>query len=266
MTPRQRHPLRPLPPPLARWPLRLVLSCALLAGCGGPERRWPFPRVDSSNDDVVVETLRKRVAGVRTLYGVLGMSFELPERSGVADAVVRYLSPGTLRMSAYKDLLVTSRDVFDLCITPERFDIRIETDDGTDRQSGPVEDLVRLYPGFRALGSLREAMFLPGLCDPGTTPRITRRDGRIYVNTLAPGNTVIEYELDPTTLGVRSTRLSLRGASMTVEYMSYREVEGRYLPERFDLRDPEMHVQILGVIREIELNSDLGPEEFQIDA
>ncbi len=237
-----------------------------MCGCGGPELRWPFPNIDSSSDEVVIRTLRDRVADVRTLYGVLSMSFDLPERSGVAEAVVRYKKPGTLRMSAYKDLLVMSRDVFDLCISPDRFELRLEGDDGTERQSGPADDLARLYPGFRAIGALREAMFLPGICDAGSSPRIRRGDGSIHVQTLAQSNAIVEYELDPATMGVRRTRLSLRGAMITVEYTSYRVVEGRYLPERFELRDPEMHVQISGVVSEIELNPSFGPQDFQIDA
>lgn len=244
---------------------RVLPAVLLLVGCGTQERRWPFPLTAAASDAEVVAVLGARVRGVRALYAECAMSFDFPQGSGVASSVVRYRSPGTIRMTTFKDLFVTSEDLFDLVLTPERFDLKLRTDQGLERHGGALEDLAAYNAGFRAMGALREAMFLPGLCDPGAPPQVSRTAGAIHVRTLTPTGATVEWDLEPRTLGVRRARLELKGGAATIEYPSYSVVEGRYLPERFELRDPSVQCALEGVVEELEINPDLTAEELRID-
>ncbi|HVR76180.1 MAG TPA: hypothetical protein VMT52_17755, partial [Planctomycetota bacterium] len=184
-----------------------VLVFLLLAGCRAPERHWPFPPVPAALSDAeVLATIESRVSGVRSLYAVLTMSFEIQGgRGGVMDAVVRYEHPGRIRMTAFKDLLISSRGIFDLVLDQGRFffdGIDFEGDGGPKYEEGDVADLARLQPGFRAMAGLREAMFLPGLVGADRPPSVLRRQGEIVVLTSSPTGHPLEWTLDPATLGV----------------------------------------------------------------
>ena len=64
------------------------------------------------------------------------------------------------------------------------------------------------------------------------------------------------WRLDPLTLGVRSAEVRLPGgAPIALLYRSYREVDGRYFPEKFEMIDPGASVRVEGVLREIELDA-----------
>jgi len=245
----------------------LLLLCAGLAGCcsRSTERRWPFPRVPGGGDSEVLRILRERSEGPQSLYAVLRMAFDLPGRSGVAEAVVRYEAPGRIRLIAYKDLLVSSRGIFDLVITPERFALRFEGDDGPVIDSGPLDKLGSAHPGFGAFGHFREALFLPGRCPAGTAPQVARQDGAILVRARTPSGQEVEWELDHDTLGVTRARSRIGAATVEAQYMSYCIVDGIYLPEAFDLRDPEHGVHVEGRLLEIELNPDWSPEDFELE-
>ncbi len=241
------------------------LCLALLGGCGAPEARWPFPIVERRDPEAVLNVLRERTGDVRMLYAVLSMSFEMPERSGVAAAVVSYAWPGTMRMTAFKDTIVTSRGIFDILLTPDRYEAVLVGEAGPERSSGRAEDLGKLHPAFRALGAFREAVFLPGLLDRGAAPRVFRDKGRVVVTTLTPAGFLVDWELDDLTFGVRRARAIVSGSEITVEYPSYREVDGRFFPERFELRDRGSHAAFAGVLEELEVNPELGEESFRLE-
>ena len=143
--------------PLAR---RLVLvalawSLMLVAGCGSPERRWPFPRTDARDDAAILATLADRTSGIESLYAELAMAFEATERSAVFTAVVNYRAPDRIRMSAFKEILVASRSIFEFLLDGNRFITVFEGDNGPERQEGRLEDVDRVQPGFRAMIALR---------------------------------------------------------------------------------------------------------------
>ena len=250
--------------PWARRALACLALGVLLAGCAAPELHWPFPPSAGRSDAEVVATLRQRTSGVQSLYAVLNIAFEMPERSGVATLVVRYQEPGTVRMTAFRDMLVMSRDIFDLVMTPERFDLRIQTDSGVDHQTGKPEDLSRLHPSFRFLTALRQAMFLPGWCESGSSPQVFRAAQAIQVRTLSPTGYFLEWELDSATLGVRHGRSRLHDTTVDVEYTSYVEAPGGvFIPERFELHDSERQMRLTGVLEEVEVNPELDPDAFR---
>lgn len=247
--------------------LGLIVAASLgLSGCAGVERNWPFPIVHVEDDAAVCRLLAERAQGPRSLYAVLSMAFELPQHSGVAEAVVRYEAPGRLRFIAFKDLLVTSRDIFDLVLLPDHFELRFEGDKGPERFSGRASELGQAQPGFRAFGILREALFLPGRLAANVLPRVLREPERMVVRGRSESGHELEWEIDPATLGVRRGRARLGQATIEVEYLSYRRVADAYFPEAFELRDAEHSVLVTGRLEELELDPTWTGADFEFEA
>jgi hypothetical protein len=245
---------------------RLLASIAILAaGCGARERNWPFPRTDARDDAAILATLAERTSGIESLYAELSMSFETRERSAVLTAVVNYRAPDTVRMTAFKDLLIASRSVFDFLLAGGRFVAVIEGEKGRERREGPIDDLGRIHPGFRALGALREAMFLPGRVAPGAPARIERSPGRITLHTTTPSGDPVSWRLDPETLGVLSGEVLFGGAGppATVIYESYRPAGTAFVPESFRLDDPGAGMRLEGLLDVLEVNPALDPGVFE---
>lgn len=247
-----------------------VFFLLLLGGCRAPERHWPFPPVPAALSDAeVLATIESRVSGVRSLYAVLAMSFDIKGgRGGVMDAVVRYEHPGRIRMTAFKDLLISSRGIFDLVLDQGRFffdGIDFEGDGGPKYEEGDVAELARLQPGFRAMAGLGEAMFLPGLIGPDRQARVLRRPEGIAVLTSSPTGHPLEWTLDPATLGVTRGILEVPGGRATVTYESYRVVDGVYVPEQFALDDPGAGVRVSGILEELEANPELEEDDFRLE-
>jgi hypothetical protein len=245
--------------------ISIIWICAALwSSCRSPERHWPFPVVKGDDDAAILSTLSHRTAGVRSLYAVLSMSFETKEQSAVAQAVVYYRGPGFLRMIAFKDMLFSSRSLFDLVLTPERFSMLVKGGKDPERSEGRVEELPAIHPGFRSFQMLREAMFLPGLLPPGGTPSLTRDGEHVFVRSVTPSGQPIDWRLEEKTLGVERALVALSGSSdvLTVDYDSYREMEGIFLPEAFILSDPGAGVKVTGLLEEVELNPDLDESVF----
>jgi len=239
-----------------------LLGLVLLPGCRGGERKWPFPEVESGHGDAIISRLQERTRGVRSLYAVLSMSFESKEQSAVVEAVVNYAQPGRIRMTAFKDTLVASRDVFDLVLTPQRYCMVLEGEGGPERHEGPARDLPQRLPGFRAFEVFREAMFLPGLLASHPRPRIVRSDTTLHARTLTPSGFEVRWQLDKKTLGVEKAQVAISGDLITVIYLDYREVDGHFFPETFELRDPGAGVSVRGVLEDLELNLEISGEVF----
>jgi len=240
------------------------IAVLLLTSCGSREKRWPFPRVEARDDAAILATIADRTSGIDTLYAELTMSFETRERSAVLTSVVNYRAPDVIRMSAFKDILIVSRSLFDFLIVGGRFVALIEGEKGPERREGSLEDLERIHPGFRAMGALREAMFLPGRMPAGAAARIERSPGRITLHTTTPSGHPVSWRLDPDTLGVLEGEVSFGGAGppATVVYDSYRPAGRAFVPERFRLDDPGAGVVLEGLLEDLEVNPELDPALF----
>jgi hypothetical protein len=193
------------------------------------------------------------------------MSFEGGEESGVFDVVVLYRDGGELRMTAFRDLVVSTREIFDLVLTPERFSMTIEEPDGRSRTEGPAARLGVVHAGFRSFAALREALFLPGRAGEGRAAEVMMEEDKVVVVAPTPGGGAVgRWELEPATLGVERAEVRLEGEEgvISVKYPSYVEIDGTFLPAGFELEDPGARVSILGVVRELELNPALDDEAF----
>ena len=165
-------------------------------------------------------------------------------------------------MTAFKDALVASRDVFDLVLTPQRYFMILEGESGLERHEGPRRELPERRPGFRAFEAFGEAMFLPGLLASAPPARIVRSGTSLQAISLTPSGYEVCWELEKKTLGVEKAQVVISGDLITVIYMDYREVDGHFFPETFELSDPETGVSVRGVLEELELNPNIPDEVF----
>jgi hypothetical protein len=250
---------------------RLALFLVALAGCRGePPIHWPFPLVETEvkhDDQAVMAILEERTRPPESLYAELRMSFQQGDRGGVCDAVVRYARPGRLRMTAFRDFLLSTHSIFDLLIDGQHSELTLSGEaSGGEAQkfSGTVEELARAQPGFRTFSILREGFFLPGTLPGGGLERVERSSGALTVIERGPDGSEVRWLLDPLTLGVRRGVVRVRGESspITLQFSSYREVNGRYFPERFALDDPGGKVRVEGLLRELELSVPVEKEAF----
>lgn len=240
----------------------LVVLGLLLAGCHAPLRSWPFPPARAEDLPGAASILRERVSDIGSLYALLAFSFDVAGEGGVFEAAVRYRSPGTLRMTAFKDLLVQTRPVFDLVLAQGRYSLTLETPEGPRQSAGSDSELATDTSGFRAIALFREALFLPGL-GAGGAPRIVADSKALEVQGTTPAGVPIVWRLDPATLGVEEARLLGTAAPVVARYWSYRAVGGRFLPEAFELRDEAARVRVEGSLVELELNPALEADAFE---
>lgn len=253
-----------------RWALALAAAASLVCGDGCArlrplERRWPFPVIEDAGDAAVLRVLAERSRGPRSLYALLTLAFDLPQASGVAEAVVRYQAPGRIRIIAFKDILGSSRGIFDLALGPESFDLRFDGPDGKVRTAGPLDDLARAQPGFRAFGVFREAMFLPGRLPAAGAAELVRSPQSLLVRQAGAPGTGVEWELDPETLGVRRGRARAGDAVVEIEYLSYRRTGDHFFPDAFELRDPAHEVLVEGRLEEVELDPEWTEADFELE-
>ena len=200
------------------------------------------------------------------------MSFESrdrPQDGGVFDAVVRYAPGRGLRMTAIKDVVVTVRPVFDLRVDGPRFELVMWPREGEpERSAGSTSELAAKHVAFAPFALLRHRVFPPVPQGTRSGLKVRRGDEAITVEETTKTGAVLLWELDPRTLGVVSVSVSSRSGgarSTTVFFDSYREVRGRYFPERFRIRDDFGTVEIDGVLRDLDLDVDPSALDFDIE-
>ena len=242
----------------------LLLSLTLaVVGCAGEAPVFPDLGGDLS-DAEVVHTLRARTE-LDSFYAVLSIDFESPERDGTFDVVMHYQAPASFRFTAFKDLIVSIHDLFDLVITPERFALRY-TPDGEDEMRvfrGPAEDLPAQHPRFRGFCWAAHAFFLPGVL--GETVRVQGVFEREVLTRLANG-VPVRWVLDPDTLEVRSAVLApAPGVTLRLSYSDYERAGDRFFPRWVTFKDPSAKTSITARPSEYEVNPALDAGTFELD-
>ncbi len=260
--------------PLRRWVCFLLsLSCVLavpfLSSCRSPEaRNWPFPEVDvevaaaarRGDAEPVIAVFRDRVDAIQSLYAELTMTIEGGERSGVFDTVVYYQAPHQLRITAFRDLLVATRDVFDLVLSETSYVLRLDDEGEEQVHRGAVSDLGAAHEGFEVFRLLRERIFLPGIVFAGESVRSEAQDDVLSV-TVSTASGEVTWVADARTLGIRTAtaRGPDRELRVEIEYLSHRHVDDVYLPERFRLVEVASGLSLSGWLRHVEVNPELDP-------
>ncbi len=244
-----------------------VVAWGSVVGCRGVERRqWPFPKVEAHDDASVLAVFTRRGQLPRALYAELQMSFDSKAEAGVFDVVVVHESSGRLRMKAFRDGAFYSRDIFDLVLAGDRFEMILWKDEGPHKSTGSLDELSAVHPGFVTFALLRERFFLPGSLGELAEERVVRTKDGLSIESSGRSGVRVTWRLDPVTLGVQGAdvRAAGTGRPSRIEFLSYREVEGRFLPERFELHDPDAGVLIEGRLKELELDFEIRDEDFEL--
>ncbi len=230
----------------------LVLLLPLLAACRFPQGRVSFPDLGELSDEQIVTVLRQRTAPAKTLYAELALDYQDPDREGSFEGVFSWQSLGTMRMTAFKDLIITTRYVFDIELTQTRFSIEIDPEgDSPTKDRGPVAKFKSLYPRFSTFFDAREAMFLPGTLGP--TTRVVRKRRGLWVHTRVESGAEIVWKLAPRTLRVLSGTLEEGG---TLTYGDYIRQEGAFIPQRMTLVDARHELSITARVKSLEVNPE----------
>ncbi|MGE0707586.1 MAG: hypothetical protein AB7N76_10410 [Planctomycetota bacterium] len=248
-----------------------LLAAALLCSCacagtgaegdgaaGGPTR----------SDEEVVAALRERSARLRALEAVIAMTYDDGARSGTCDAVFLYRAPRELRLQAYKDLVVSDRQLFDLLLTPGGYALDTSFEDPPVHARGPLARFPAEHPFLAGVYWAGEALFLPGAAAPGAEIRVlARRPDAIRVETRLASGARAEWDLDPTTLRVARGFVDAPPLRVQLGYSDYGRTIGEGpsgaldLPRRVSFRagDTRMRVDL----RELSLDPEFVPEAFR---
>ena len=241
-----------------------VFALALGACATAPSPFEPArdPALVAGEPAAVEAALRARTARLRSLYAVVSLSYDAPDLQGSFDAAFRYVAPRSLRVTGFKDLIVTAKDLFDLELGPSRFVLVEQEDDRPRRVGGPAAALPREHPRYEAFYWAAEALFLPGACAPDAPVGVGPvREGELQVTSELESGAQARWALSPGTLAVRAGTLTLPdGRRVVLEYADYRRVGELVLPFAVVYRDPAGRATITARVREVELNADLGGE------
>jgi len=219
-------------------PLWLALLGLFLAACCSPQKT-PFSDLGPLTDAQVVATLRARTEPVKAIYAELSMHYKGRQREGTFQAVFRWDRKGTLSLVAFKDLVLSTRYVFELELTPTSYRLEIDPDGTPERGAGTLADLARRFPEFALFDQAREALFLPGSI---------RGPARADV----PGSVVtgdITWQLNPRTLEVHAASI---GDDLRLTYGDYQRHGAVFIPRRVRLEGRGLRVD--AILKTLELN------------
>lgn len=246
----------------------LLPLVSLLLACAGPPALPEGPR---RTPEETLAALRARGQQVHSLYGVIEIAYDGPDRRGTFDAIVHWEAPGRLRLTAYKDLLVVAPDVFDLLLTPEEWALAARPDGPQDevraRRRGRRADLPAAEPRFAAVHWVGEGLFLPGAVSG--LAEVLEDGERQRVRTRLSSGAEAEWLIDPRTLAIsEGTVTGGDGRWIGLRFSGWRADEaeagpgGVLFPEQVELSDPAGQTRMTIRLREHELNPALDPAVF----
>jgi hypothetical protein len=242
--------------------LLFLLIPLSLAGClsSGPDN---FPRTEATTAEIV-SSIRGRNASVRSLSAVVAMVYEGPDREGTFDAVVLFQAPRKLRLQAFKDLVVDSKDLFDLILSPEGYAFRHEFEDDTVEDKGALEAFPEAHGRFSGIYWAGKALFVPGAAASDAPVEVTGHLATgVRVETRLESGLRAEWDLDPKTLRPLRGVVHAPNRLIHLEYLDY---EGRGgpadVPEEVRFRDGPTQIQVR--LADLELDAELEADVFRL--
>lgn len=233
-------------------------------GCHAPPERVPapYPAVAGLDDAACVAALQSRTRGVESAYALLSMAFDGPERSGTIDAAVQWRAPHALRVTAFKDLVLSARDVFDLLLGDVDYAFVFHDDDAPVRARGPVASFPSAHPRFATFYWAGEALLLAGAVgDEGRV--VARSDELVQVEARLRNGAAVTWTLSAANLTPFMGRIVAPGERvLTIRYHGWVEVDGRVLPREVSLDDPSAGFAVRFEASDLEVNVELDPQAF----
>ena len=247
-------------------PLSWLLGGSLCLALGGCLSSGPEPLgepLSPASAAEIVSSLRARSAGLKALTAVVAMSYTSPERDGTFDAVVLYEAPRRLRLQAFKDLVVDSRDLFDIVLTPEGYHLRHGLDAEPLSAAGALETFPAAHPRFSGIYWAGEALFLPGAAQAAAPVDVLGRlPSGVRVETRLASGVRAQWDLDPVSLRPLRGIVFAPNRRIQLEYRRYRGRGGALdFPEEVRFRDGATTIEVQ--LRELDLAPELGPEVWR---
>jgi hypothetical protein len=221
-----------------------------------PDRLPPVATLDLARRAQVVQA---RTVGIHTLTGVLTIEFSGLERRGTFDMIVNYHAAGHLRFSAFKDLLISTRPVFDLLLTNEMYRLEVYDAGQVRRAQGEASQFALQHPQFQAFYTIGEGFFLPGFDALGRPPRFTNRAASEFVTRLKSG-AVARWSAKAETLEITSAQIE----TWSIQYGDYRQMGPYSIPGLVILTDVAQGTTSRAVLKRIDINAPLAPGVFDI--
>lgn len=237
--------------------------------CQDSRKPLPFPPVGPLAPDDQIDLIRTRYSTVRSLWAVVQVAMESGELSGSFEVVSVFSRPDQLHMSAFKGLLLSSRPIFELTFASGKYCLVLHHENGDVEESrGNIESFVSRHRDMAELFWLRQLMFLPGEVNKVTGPIEKLPEGNsLILKGVTIDGAQVRSQLDPQTLAVLSSSLTPPGSESTYEihYADYREIDGLFIPERIDVKSPEIGFWMNAVVGEMEVNGTVDPSVFEMD-
>lgn len=236
----------------------------VLAGCAAPPS--VFPQLEQPLSDArVLELLAARTA-LPGYAGVVSMDYEDPEVQGSLEAVVNW-RPEHLRVTAFKGLVVTDYDVFDLLLVPAGYALRYLDDAREDALvRGTLAEFTESRPRQAGFYWVGEALLLPGRTVGEAEVRRPDDERLEVAGTLSSGARVV-FELEPATLEVHRARIEVPGERRAIElrYADYVREGEAFLPRATTLEDPSFQVRVEFALDEGEPTAEFADYVFDLD-
>lgn len=240
--------------------LCLAGLCGLLVtACVPASRPAPASALEPGEAARVASLVRSRTTGVRTLAALLAMQFVGEGRQGTVELIVNYDASGTMRFSAFKNLVITTRPVFDLLFVGDMYRLALPDAEGGQPDRGPQAAFVRRHPRFRAFWIIGEGFFLPGFDASGRPPVLVDAATSVFTTRLRSG-AVARWLVDPATLKITRAQIENFG----VEYGDYRTIGAYTLPGRVTLNDQRTGFTTRTVLKQVEINLPLPSGAFDV--
>jgi hypothetical protein len=240
-----------------------------LTACASVPAPSPFPPLEAYSHAEKAQVMRARTTGLRTLAAVLTMAFSSGERQGTFEMIVNYDASGQMRFTAFKDLGLSTRPIFDLVFARQQYYLELHDEARKRRRQGHLSQFVQDNPEFRAFLIAGEAFFLPGFDGSGHLPVFTDAAASRFTTRLKSGATA-QWFARPDTLEITAARLQWNGGpepvALRLEYSHYQQIEMYYIPGRVTLTDPQLGFTTQALVKQVDINVPLVEGTFDVPA
>jgi len=250
---------------------RLVASIAALVatGCTTLPPRAEFPELGPVATETVLVTLNERAQAFRTLYAEIEAIYRAPDVDGTLDLVVHYEAPSKLRITAFKDAVLSVDRLFDLVLTPAGHRVAITEEPGrAPRVVRGDQGLADELPELAELYWAREAFCCPGRTEPGEGRVVPTADDTLAVTGTLTSGAPVTWTVDASTLRVRAAHVEPpTGAPLELRYSDWRAEGDRFVPGRVELRTrtPAGAKHIDARLEWVEVDVPIDPAVFALD-
>ncbi len=250
---------------------RLVIGTVVLSftACASLPPTSPFPTVDTRSPIEQAYIIQARTTGLRTLAAVLTVALSRQDKQDAFEMIVNYDASGKMRFTAFKDLMLSTRPIFDLIFVGPRYRLTLHNEAGIHVRQGQVSQFVKDHPEFRVFFLVGEAFFLPGYDGSGNPPVPANAQGSQFITRLKSGLKA-QWSAKPDTLEITKARLDGNRAaapvSFLLSYSDYRKVETYYIPGHVKLIDPHLGLTTQAWVKQVEINTPLVQGVFDLSS